>query len=341
MHCAASFRRGSDRRAQPPGAGRSLEQTIGTEISMNRTPLMNHTTSSLQRRSLLTASYAHTWRKFAIASTFSVLSLTVFEGEATTMATPRNATAAAQLWPLGVVGNLGGIAVNIPKHFAENVEYDHDPALGEPRATGSRARTYQSKLRSFGFAVRFPDMAGLSSDELRKDKRTRSAYVTPWISVGLNTGEDFPGQGALDRLAGGALSRPDFAVAPGATYTMIPGMIDGLSAFALAGNDSTSGRPFRQHRNAEDIFVHRDASGKVDAFIRCSNRPHEAAPCKHRFTLEPIAGAIVYVQYRRGMLRQWAAIQTSVTHLIFSFRATTDEAGQPRLAPQSSTTSGQ
>ncbi len=68
-----------------------------------------------------------------------------------------------------VIGDLGGMPVSIPHHFAHFVEYEGDPRFLEPRKGTPPMRGYQSKLRSFGFEVRFPDMMPLT-DETRQEK---------------------------------------------------------------------------------------------------------------------------------------------------------------------------
>ncbi len=215
-----------------------------------------------------------------------------------------------------VVGDLGGMPVKIPRHLATSVEYNADPGWGESRNGRPPPRTLDSKLRSFGFDVRVPDMAGLSDGSLEADKRKHSIYNTMWIRVGLNTGENYPGDGSLDRRAK-AMNYPEAKF----QLEALPDSQDGLTVYSPSGTDPTTQKPNREHPDAKDLFVHRDASGHVDAYIKCSNRPHEAAPCTHDFSLGPNVKAVVYVGYRRGLLPQWQQIQTSLTELILSFKA--------------------
>ncbi len=111
------------------------------------------------------------------------------------------AMAAARYSSRAVVGDLGGVAVTIPSHFANFVEYDGDPGWGEKRKGPRPERTHQSKLISFGYYTRFPDMAGESSRELIKDRSSYPNSRTAWISVGITTGSIYPGDGFLDRIA--------------------------------------------------------------------------------------------------------------------------------------------
>ena len=218
-----------------------------------------------------------------------------------------------------VVGDLGGMPVTIPSHFANFVEYNGDSGWGEKRKGPRPERTHASKLSSFGFYVRFPDMAGLSNPELWKDKESRSIYNTMWIDVGLNSGDRYTDAGGLDRLTS-AIGKSG-AIIKYEQYAQLPDLHHGLTVYAAAGIDPKTKKPYRQDSHAKDIFVHRDPTGRVDAYISCSNRPHEAAPCKQYISLEPNMKALAYVGYRRGQLPEWQRIQTSVTQLILSFNA--------------------
>ena len=219
-----------------------------------------------------------------------------------------------------VVGDLGGVPVRIPIEFAESVEYDDDPAILEPRRKAAPARDFSSRLRSFGFHFRYPDMAGPGSEEARKDRATHLPGNTFWISVGLDAGERYPGPGSTERIASATLGRPEAIT--GASYQLAAEKTCGLEAYVLTGNDARSGKPNREHSNAEDVFIGRDAAGKATTYIECSNRPLNAAPCKQFFDLEPKMHAMVDLHYRRGLVCEWRGIQGATSQLISSFRAT-------------------
>lgn len=237
--------------------------------------------------------------------------------------------AAAHYAPRDTKGDLGGVPVTIPRHFADFVEYDDDPGWGEKRKGTQPERTYQSKLRSFGYYTRFPDMAGESSGELIKDKRSYSIYTTPWISVGITTGSDYPGDGFLDRRATyigkeGISSKYE-------QYVQLPESEHGLTVYAAAGIDPKTNQPYREHTDAHDLFLHRDKANRVNSYIDCSNRlGGSSQPCTHNFSLEPHMHAKVYVSYRRSMLPHWQEIQHAVTQQILGFKAQpTNTAAKP------------
>ena len=227
------------------------------------------------------------------------------------------AMAAAQYAQRDVVGDLGGVPVTIPRHFANFVEYEGDPSWGEKRKGPVPERTHQSKLTSFGYYTRFPDMAGRSSPALWKDSESYSSGVTPWISVGINTGSDYPGDGFLDRRAAYIGKSGD--ILKYEQYEQLPGQQHGLTVYAAAGIDPKTNKPYREDTDAHDLFVHRDKANRVDTYIDCSNRNVRAPPCTHNFSLGPHMHAKVYVSYRRSLLPQWQEIQQAVRQQILGF----------------------
>ena len=107
--------------------------------------------------------------------------------------------AAAQHSAQDVIGDLGGMPVRIPKEMAEYVEYDGDPGW-EPRSGPPPIRTYASKIRGFSFRLRLPDMAMLMAPEMWDDWRRNTIYSTPWINVGVGSGEHYPPPGFMNRM---------------------------------------------------------------------------------------------------------------------------------------------
>ncbi|MDB5772534.1 MAG: hypothetical protein JWM42_2908 [Burkholderia sp.] len=143
--------------------------------------------------------------------------------------------ALAQYPPKDVIGNLGGMKVRIPRHYAEYVEYDGDPGFGEKRNDLVPERTYESKLRSFGMEVRFPDMTGVESTQLRDEyRRYQLKRENPWISIGVNAGEIYPSLGdkANNGLAKKLWEKSEFWFAK---YERAPFMdTAGLEAYVVA-----------------------------------------------------------------------------------------------------------
>lgn len=226
--------------------------------------------------------------------------------------------AMAQYSSKDVVGDLGGVPVTIPKHFAEYVEYDGDPGFGEKRLDPAPVRTHQSKLSSFRFEVRYPDMVGLSTPELRQEKRKSSIYKTMWISVSITSGEIYPGDGFLDRFTHSYISEPN-TIIKYENYEKLPDLQFGLEVYAPKGIDVKTNILYRDHQNAKNIYVSRDENGKVKTVILCSNRPVRSVLCKHRISLEPKIKTGVDIHYRSQIMKDWKDIQESVVKVINGF----------------------
>lgn len=223
-----------------------------------------------------------------------------------------------------IIGNLGGVAVSIPKPYANLVEYDDDPHFTESHKGSPSKRTLESKLRSFGFEIRFPDMAPLT-DKTHADKRKQSIQTTSWILVGINSNANYGtgGDDALERRV--AWIKMADASRIRYTYEALPGQIHGLTGYTPVGIDeSRRGGGVLVDGKAADmsdknVYFHRGKDGRVDAYIECSNMKHSAATCQHRFNLLPAMRSHVSVSYRRELLSQWREIQSSVTQVILGF----------------------
>jgi hypothetical protein len=241
-----------------------------------------------------------------------------------------------------VIGDLGGMKVRIPSYFANYVEYEGDPTWGEKRHGSVPVRDFNSKLKSFGFDVRFPDMAGRSTVELWKDQRLRQDakwehYYYPekspthWIDVGILSGKSYPGDGFLTR---GTKSTLNFdAKAKGLPnsgvyqYEKLPKLEHGLTVYSPLGIDPKTNKPFRESDGAKDLYIFRDTNGNVLAEIRCSNqlRYSHRQSCRHDISMEPKMHAQVYITYNRAVLPYWRQIQAKVSELMLSFEVPTTE----------------
>jgi hypothetical protein len=235
-----------------------------------------------------------------------------------------------------VIGDLGGVP-------------DGDPGFGEKRQGSIPTRTYQSKLASFGFKVRFPDMAGRSSPEMWADYKKYSDYnwkdyydpiksITPWIGVGFRSGAIYSGDGFLDRYVSVTLAfnaeREGYKALFHKNYEQLAKTEHGLTVYAPPGIDPKTNKPYRQDDDAQDLFVHRDKSGKVDTYIECSNRNlnnPKYSPCTQHISMEPRMRAGIYISYPRPWLPHWQQIQRNVSKLVWSFKV--DAAELPDSAP--------
>jgi hypothetical protein len=238
--------------------------------------------------------------------------------------------AAAQFATKTVRGDLGGVLVAIPAHFANYVQYEGDPGLGDAPKGPRPVITPKSKLGSFAFHVRYPEMVGRDSLAHWQDYRDRKIATTHWILVGINAADMYSGAGAIIRLRDNSLrSMLNPASMPPYLYEKLADREFDLEVYAPKGIDPASGKPYREHTHADDVFIGKlaggaggDGAGEDEsriAVIKCSNRPLASAPCRHQFSLEPVMHANVSVSYRRGLLPEWQSIQKRVTEMIYGF----------------------
>lgn len=215
-----------------------------------------------------------------------------------------------------VVGDLGGVPVTMPAAQVSLVQYEGDPGWGSSSPAVVPSRNHTSRLVSFGLDVRWPDMTVADTPALRDERAHASLRSSTWIGVTILAGPYFGASNPLDRLAAAYVADGIgiFRFEPLAQHE------HGLEVFAVRGVDPATGRSLREHAHAEDLFVHRNDQGRVDAVILCSHRPNaEAALCRHHFTLEPAMRARGSLQYRRALLPQWQQIHGAVARLMRSF----------------------
>lgn len=232
--------------------------------------------------------------------------------------------------PGPTIGDLGGIQVSIPHPIARFVEYEGDPHFLEPRKGPRPVRTFQSKLRSFGFEVRFPDRA-LLTDKTFGDKHKSNIYNTMWLGVGVNVAPYHNALGLKRQVD--AIPYPsqvhESEAAPGLPartwkeehgYIRSPKPLYGLVVNEVQGYDEAKRYKFPGvDTGDENIYYHVDESGNVDAYIWCSNIKHDAAPCEHSFILPQAKNTMIEVGYRIGLLPYWHEIQEAVGDTILGF----------------------
>lgn len=218
-----------------------------------------------------------------------------------------------------VIGDLGGVPVSIPRPYANFVEYDGDPHFMEKRKEPAPKRTYESKLASFGFEVRYPDMAPVTGENAA-EKRKENIHTTMWMRVGINSHSAYGGAGddGIERRARD-ITDPKAHRYP---YKPMPEKVHGLTGYFPEGPDESKrlqqvgGSDF----NDKNLYFYRDGAGPVETYIECSNMAHSAAGCSQVFNLQPEMRIRVNVSYRRDLLPHWREIQNSVSKVILGFR---------------------
>ncbi|WP_292938376.1 hypothetical protein [Noviherbaspirillum sp.] len=218
-----------------------------------------------------------------------------------------------------IIGNLGGVPVAIPRAYAHFVEYDGDPYFMESRDRSPPKRTYHSRIRSFGFEIRYPDMAPLT-DQTERQKKTENIYTTTWLFVGINSNSHYAGDNPLESHINYIVSLEQKI--PPYRYTKSPDTTYGLTVYIPEGFDeSKRSNPVTASYDDRNVYFHRNPNGEADVYIECSNVTHAAGRCKLRFNTAPLLRANISVSFRKGLLPHWQEIQSSVTKVILGFRA--------------------
>jgi hypothetical protein len=249
--------------------------------------------------------------------------------EATPLETIQILTGNYRKWSkTDAIGHLGGVPVVIPREFANFLEYDGDPGFLEKRKGAKPERTFESGICSFGFDIRYPDMAPVNN-QTWKEKNSAHRYTTMWMHVVIlsNSTYGYDGPDKMTRYARFILEDVKLFH----HYEEQTEKRHGLAVFVPVDidpsrRDLNSGHPKGGDFHDENIYLDRAKDGVVNALIRCSNMNHEAAPCKHRFDLAPEMRVNVSVNYRKGLLPYWREIQDGVTRVLLDFRVETPKA---------------
>ncbi len=232
-------------------------------------------------------------------------------------------TSCSDLFSENYIGDLGGVPVDLTKNLVHLVEYNGDPAWGKKREGPKPTRSYDSKINSFGFDVRYTDNTILD----KSDKSLKRAYDeeknlgnSPWVSVNVTSGDRYHGAGGIHRMGDGTISASD--VNPVYRYEQLDNNQYGLEVYAQPGIDPKTNKPWREDSDAEDVFIQRDKMGQIITYIKCSNRDVPSPPCQHLFDLEPQMALDLSVQYSRHKLADWQQIEQVVRQQVLNFRKT-------------------
>jgi len=216
-----------------------------------------------------------------------------------------------------VIGELGGVEVSIPRAFARFVEYEGDSHFMEKREGAVPERTFDSKIRSFGFEIRFPD--GASRDqETSADRVSRNIYNTNWLMVGVRAAKDpVIAYGGLKRMID-AYKDPKLNLI---VYEKMSSDVFGLEGYKVL-REKIEKKPSssQEQRKGKNFYYAVDELGHPLTFIRCSNSQFESAQCEQFFYLGPDMSVHLNVAYRRDLLREWKNIQAQVKEKILGFK---------------------
>ena len=223
-----------------------------------------------------------------------------------------------------IIGNLGGVPVNLPSSIVELVEYDDSPGFDPEklRTYDPPTRSYQSIIESLGFDFRNHDSVLYD----RNDPTLRQEYDSErrrggddWVSLNISAGSRYgTNPRALDDYFDSSLHLAEISSIP---YVNTGEKIYGLALYINGGKDPETQRPFREHWRAEDMFVFRDEQGNVQTIIKCANDDVKSPPCTHDFNFPPPMKIRISMMYPRQNLAQWQTIQNKAVQFIQGFQA--------------------
>lgn len=95
-----------------------------------------------------------------------------------------------------IIGNLGGVPVNLPPTVVEYVEYNDSPGFDHEALRNFKPsiRNYDSVLESFGFEFRNRDLQlydRLNESLYYARKKDRERNTFDWIDVGISSGNSY------------------------------------------------------------------------------------------------------------------------------------------------------
>ena len=229
-----------------------------------------------------------------------------------------------------IIGNLGGVPVNLPSSVVSLVEYDDSPGWDPEklRTYNPPTRSYQSVITSFGFYFFNSEAQLLDNNDPtlreRDDKDwgidgTKSDRVGVHISFNPTLPPKYKN---LDRMLAADIDKEQLSVpSPNylGFYEKTSEQLYGLEVYANPGIDQKSGRPWRENEFSSDIFIGRDEEGHVQTYVECSNSPVPAPTCLHYFIFPPPISIHIKIDYVRLRLSQWKIIQSNTIKLVEYF----------------------
>lgn len=223
-----------------------------------------------------------------------------------------------------IIGDLGGVPVNLSSATVELLEYNDSPGFNIEKARNYHPpkRNYQSVIKSFGFWFRERDMQLYDRNNIRIVNEFNIAEDTPkdndWVSVSVSSGSSY----------GTAPYPYDIGLKNDTEYPSVadipyhfPGERQyGLDLYTVPGINRDTGVLWRESPRAQDIFVKYSSDGHIETYIRCSNSKVPSPPCDHSFIFPKTMRIRVSLYYNRHLLHKWQAIQEKAQNLILGFK---------------------
>lgn len=226
-----------------------------------------------------------------------------------------------------IIGDLGGVPVNLPSSVVLMVEYDDSPGWDTEKLKNYKPskRDYHSKIISFGFDFRNHDkqLYDLKNSKIRKEYKAeaKSRYSGQHDWVGVSIGEYGTNENFLNDVfkrffseTGSNISLHPYAATGEKHY--------GLEYFIVPGVDPETGQPRRLYQGlVEDLFVYRNEQGRVLSLITCSNNNVPEPPCTHYFDFPSFMKIRITLIYGRYNLKHWKEFEKNAIDIVTSFKA--------------------
>lgn len=227
-----------------------------------------------------------------------------------------------------IIGDLGGVPVNLPRNSVHYLEYADSPGFNREalKAFKPPMRDYDSVIKSFGFEFRDRDKqildrrnSALVKEREEELKATRSTD-DDWHRVSISAQSATFNPNFLDDSVADYYQKIPDTESPIFSYWAPNGeYFHGLQVNIHPGIDPKTGKPWREDSKAEDIFIYRDAEGRVQSIIRCTNQT-PVQTCGHRFKFPDEMGILIKLFYTRGNLPEWRELEQTAIELVLNFR---------------------
>lgn len=172
--------------------------------------------------------------------------------------------------------------------------------------------------------MRYRDHTLLDSRKNQAEYEQESDLLpNPWIDVGITSGTRYhKDEHVWDRLIASDLEN-SYPSGPPVYQRDGNEIAFGLERYIIPGINPANNLPWRENHSADDVFVHRDAAGHVNAYIRCSNNAVPHPPCSHYFSVSGDMKVDASLLYDRQLLPDWQKIQQAADSAIHGFVVTT------------------
>ena len=229
--------------------------------------------------------------------------------------------------PEQIIGDLGGMPISISSSIVSTSGVKYEDHLHQALKNPPPIRTYQSKLQSLNFNMRFPDRTLLTQTEAESLKLNGNITDTPLLKIGILSGDTYK-HGDLPHIF--YVFNEHFKNKElWFTLKKIEGKTYGLSAYQLVAESVVTSEPIKGYKTTKTGYFERDHKNSIKTSIFCANPKNETTKCLQGWDMED-QGVQVFVQvaYRTGLLKHWQEIREVVSKAILKLRVDPTKLGE-------------